>query len=97
MYMTMRQYRVEPSQIDEVARRVDDDWLGRIHEMPGFVSYHVFRADDNRLISIATFRDEKSGQEAAEASSEWVGERLEGIKFEFIEMRQGPVLIHGGT
>ena len=97
MYMTMRKYRVQPSQIVEVARRVDDDWLGKIRAMHGFVSYHVFQAEEGQLISISTFLDEKSGQKAAEASAEWVGERLEDVKVEFIEMLQGPVLIHGGT
>ena len=97
MYMTMRQYRVQPGQIDEVARRVDDDWLGKVRAMPGFVSYHVFRAAEDHLVSIATFLDEKSGQSASEASAEWVGERLGDIELDFIEMRQGPVLIHGGT
>ena len=97
MYMTMREYRVQPGQIDEVARRVDDDWLGKIHAMHGFVSYHVFKSDADHLISVATFLDEESGLKAAEASSEWVGERLEDIKIEFIEMLHGPVLIHGGA
>ena len=97
MYMTMRKYRVQPSQIVEVARRVDDDWLGKIRAMHGFVSYHVFQAEEGQLISISTFLDEKSGQKAAEASAEWVGERLEDVKVEFIEMLQGPVLIYGGT
>jgi heme-degrading monooxygenase HmoA len=97
MYMTMRQYRVQPGQVDEVARRVDDDWLGKVRALPGFISYHVFKADEDRLISVATFLDEKSGQKAAEASAEWVGERLGDIKLEFIESRQGHVLIHGGS
>ena len=97
MYITMRQYRVQPGQIDEVARRVDDDWLGKVRAMHGFVSYHVFKTEVGELISLATFLDEKSGQRAAEASAEWVGEHLEDIKVEFIGMRQGPVLIHGGT
>ncbi|MEO8743914.1 MAG: antibiotic biosynthesis monooxygenase [Candidatus Dormiibacterota bacterium] len=97
MYITMRQYRVQPGQIEEVARRVDDDWLGKLHEMPGFISYHVFKAQEDHLISVSTFLDEKTGQEAAEASSEWVGEYLRDIKVEFVEMRQGPVLVHGGA
>jgi heme-degrading monooxygenase HmoA len=97
MYITMRQYRVQPDQIEEVARRVDDNWLGKIHEMPGFVSYHVFRAEGDQLISIATFLDQETGQAAAEASSEWVGQWLSDVKVDFVEMRQGPVLVHGGT
>jgi hypothetical protein len=97
MYMTMRQYRVQPGRLDEVARRVDDDWLGKVRAMHGFVSYHVFKAGDDHLVSIATFLDEKDGALAAEASAEWVGENLRDIELEFIETRQGHVLIHGGA
>jgi heme-degrading monooxygenase HmoA len=97
MYMTMRHYRVQPGQVDEVARRVDENWLGRVRAMHGFVSYHVFKPADDQLISIATFLDEKTGNAAAEASAEWVGEWLEDVKLEFVEQRQGPVIIHGGT
>jgi hypothetical protein len=97
MYMTMRQYRVEPSRLDEVARRVDDDWLGKVRAMHGFISYHVFKGGDDHLVSITTFLDEKDALLAAEASAEWVGARLSDVNLEFIETRQGPVLIHGGV
>jgi heme-degrading monooxygenase HmoA len=97
MYMTMRQYRVEPGQLDEVARRVDDDWLGKVRAMHGFISYHVFKGGDDHLVSITTFLDEKEAMTATEASAEWVGEHLSDMNVEFIETRQGPVLIHGGA
>src|SRR5579864_9506496 len=97
MYMTMREYRVQPSELDEFARRVDEQWLGKVRAMHGFVSYHVFQPASDQLVSIATFLDEKSGNAAAEASAEWVGEWLEDVKVEFLEQRQGPVIIHGGT
>jgi hypothetical protein len=41
----------------EVARTVDDDWLGKIHAMPGFVSYHMFKANEGHLVSAASFLD----------------------------------------
>ena len=43
MHMTIREYTIAPGQADEILRRVDDDWLERLHKMPGFVSYHVVR------------------------------------------------------
>jgi heme-degrading monooxygenase HmoA len=96
MYMTMRHYRVQPGRLDEVARRVDDIWLGKVRAMPGFVSYHVFKPADDELISISTFLDQKEGSAAAELSAEWVGQYLQDVELEFLEMRQGPVIIHGG-
>ena len=96
MYMTMRRYRVQPGRLDEVARRVDDNWLGKVRAMHGFVSYHVFKPADDELVSLTTFLDEKTGTDAAEASAEWVGQWLQDVELEFLEMRQGHVIIHGG-
>lgn len=97
MYMTIRHYRVPVDKVEELARRVDDGWLELVRKMPGFVSYHVVNAEDDHVVSVTTFLDEKTGQEAAEASSEWVGEHLSDIPHKFVEMRQGHVIVHGGA
>ena len=97
MFMTIREYRMPPSQIDEVIRRVDDDWLDRVSKMKGFVSYHVIRAGDEGLVSLTGFLDEEDGERAAEASAEWVGSHLMDLDVQFIDMRRGPVVVHGGS
>jgi heme-degrading monooxygenase HmoA len=96
MFLMIREYRVPAGQVEEVARRVDDDWLDRIRVLPGFLSYHVVRTGEDQLVSLAAFIDEAHGQRGAEASAEWVGERLSDLDVEFVQMRQGPVLVHGG-
>jgi hypothetical protein len=96
MHMTIREYRVPANQVDEVARRVDEDWVDKIRAMPGFVSYHVVKARADQLVSLAAFLDEGSGRKAAEASAEWVGAWLMDLDVEFLDMRQGPVVAHAG-
>ena len=97
MYMTVRHYRVPLDKVEELARRVDDDWLEKVRKMPGFVSYHVFDAEDDHIVSVTAFLDEETGKQAAEASSEWIGEHLSDIPHKFVEMRRGHVIIHGGA
>ena len=97
MYLTIRHYRVPADQQEEIVRRVDEDWLERVRKMPGFVSYHLVDAEDDHLVSVTTFIDEESGKQAAEASSEWVGERLNDMQIRFVEMRRGPVVVHAGS
>jgi len=58
MYLTIREYRVPAGQVEEVARRVDDDWLDRIRVLPGFLSYQVVRTGHEQLVSLAAFIDE---------------------------------------
>jgi heme-degrading monooxygenase HmoA len=97
MYMTLRQYRVPAGQMDEVIRRVDDNWLDRVRVLPGFVSYHVVREAEDQLRSVTVFTDEMSAKAAVEASAEWVGERLQDLDVTFVDMHQGPVVVHGGS
>ena len=96
MYLTIRHYRVPPSKMAEVVRRVDDIWLDKLNKLEGFETYFVIQEDDSHLTSVSGFLDEKSGRKAAEASAEWVGSNLSDLDVEFLEMRQGPVVVHGG-
>jgi hypothetical protein len=97
MYLTIRHYRVPPSKMAEVVRRVDDLWLSRLSKLDGFETYFVIQEDDSHLTSVSGFLDEKSGRKAAEASAEWVGSNLADLDVEFLEMLQGPVVVHGGN
>ncbi len=96
MYMTIRHYRVPPSKMAEVVRRVDEVWLDRLSKLEGFESYYVTQPDDSHLTSVTAFLDEDLGRKAAEASAEWVGSFLADLDVEFLEMWQGPVVVHGG-
>ena len=84
------------NQVDEVARRVDENWVDQIRSMPGFISYHVVKAGSDQLVSLAAFATEENALQAAEASAEWVGAWLLDLDVEFLEMRQGPVVAHAG-
>ena len=97
MYMTIREYKVSPQQAEEVIRRVDTNWLEELRKVKGFVSYHVMRPEPDHLIAIAGFLDQVAAKRGAEASAEWVGQRLlMDLDVEFLGMREGPVLVHEG-
>src|SRR5260370_38489811 len=95
MYLTIRHYRVPPSKMTEVVRRVDDVWLDRLSKLAGFETYFVVQEDDSHRTSVSGFLDEKSERKAADASAEWVGSNLADRDVEFLEMAQGPVGVHG--
>jgi hypothetical protein len=96
MYLTIRHYRVPPTAMAEVVRRVDEVWLDRLSKLEGFESYYVMQRDDSHLTSVSAFIEEEAGRKAAEASAEWVGSHLQDLDVEFLEMWQGPVVVHGG-
>jgi heme-degrading monooxygenase HmoA len=97
MHMMIRRYEVPASQADEVIRRVDDSWVGKVSSMRGFVSYHVVRSAEDRLVSMTAFVDEETALAAGEASAEWVGGWLMDLDVKFLELESGPVVSHAGT
>jgi heme-degrading monooxygenase HmoA len=96
MFAIIRRYRVAPESLDEVVRRVDELWLDRVSRMPGFVTYHVVRTGEAELTSMTVVIDGESGQRVVEASAEWVGGNLMDLDVSLLEMKQGPVVVHGG-
>jgi heme-degrading monooxygenase HmoA len=97
MYMTIREYKVPKQQVDEVIKRVDTNWVEQLRNVKGFLSYHVVRTEDERLVAIAGFLDEAAAKRGAEASAEWVGQRLMiDLDVEFLGMREGSVVVHEG-
>src|SRR2546428_12839549 len=97
MYMTIRHYRVPPSKMEEVVRRVDEVWLDRLSKLEGFESYFVTQPDDSHLTSVSVFIEEEAGRKAAEASAEWVGSHPSDLDVEVLEMWQGPGVGHRGA
>ena len=41
MHTSVRKYKVDPEQMDELIRRVDESFAPRIEAMPGFVAYEL--------------------------------------------------------
>ena len=97
MHMAIRHYRLPADQVDEVVRRVDDLWLERARQLPGFISYYVARTGEDRLTSIMVFAEKEQEEKAVEASAEWVGASLLDQDVEFLEMWRGEVVVHGGA
>ena len=49
MFMSIRRYRVDPAQRDEVVTIVDEGWADHLRNEPGFLSYYVVATADNEL------------------------------------------------
>jgi hypothetical protein len=96
MIMTLRHHRVPANQLDEVARRVDTDWIEKMRRMPGFVSAYAVRLADEQLTLVTAFVDETTAEKGKEASVAWVSQRLMDLDVDFQDAAEGPVLAHAG-
>jgi heme-degrading monooxygenase HmoA len=96
MFMSIRSYRVDPAQREEIVRRVDEGWADELRQQPGFVSYYVVTAGPDELVSVTAVLDEDDLARVVEKSAEWVGAHLMDLKVEMIREHRGRVASHAG-
>ena len=91
MHTSVRKYKVDPQQVDELTRRVDETFAPRVEEMPGFVAYELLDCGYGILMTITTCRDREAAERSVELAGDFVGSELEGIEIERVEATIGEV------
>ena len=79
MYAAIRRYHTNPDSIDEIARRVNEEFVDIISDMPGFVAYFVLNAGQGEIGSVSVFEDQQSAEESNRRAEEWVGQNLSDL------------------
>jgi hypothetical protein len=91
MHTSVRKYKVDPEQMDELVRRVDATFAPRIEEMPGFVAYKLLDCGNGILMTITTGHDREAAERSVELAADFVAKELEGIEIERVEATIGEV------
>jgi hypothetical protein len=55
---------------------VNEEFLPRVRQMPGFLGYYVVDGGDGTLVSVSLFEDRAGAEESTRAATGWVRERL---------------------
>jgi hypothetical protein len=79
MYAAIRQYHTDPSSIDEVVRRVNEDFVPLISDMQGFVAYFALNAGQGEFGTVSVFEDQDSAEESNRMAEEWVQQNLSSL------------------
>ena len=76
MYAAIRRYHTDPDSVDEVARRVSEEFVDIISDMRGFVAYFALNAGQSEIGSVSVFEDQQSAEESNARAQEWVRQNL---------------------
>ncbi len=76
MYAAIRRYHADPASVDEVARRVNEEFVDIISDMPGFVAYFALDAGQGEYGTVSIFEDQASAEESNRVAEEWANENL---------------------
>ena len=70
MHSAVRKYRV--SDIDELVRRVEAEFVEQIKEIDGFVGYYVIDGGDGTAASVTVGETAEAVERSTAAAREWV-------------------------
>ena len=96
MYMVIRRYSLQPSKVDEVIRKVDEQYLEKVRLLPGFEGYYVLDSGEGKLSSVTVSAYKDSAHATTRLSKEWVDTWLPDVHLELVETIEGKVVVHGG-
>ena len=89
MYTAIRMYTTSDS--TELTRRVQDEFVPMVRDVPGFMGYYLVDAGDGRVASITVCDDREGVEESTARASDWVRNRLSSL------ITSGPDVLMGDT
>jgi hypothetical protein len=72
MYISIRRYQTDPSVVDELMQRIDEEFVPIISSGPGFMAYYTVNGGNGVISTISVFEDLAGAQESDEKAARWV-------------------------
>lgn len=96
MFAAIRYYQADPPSIEEVVRRVQEDFVPLIRDMRGFVSYFILVPSEREedIVSVGVFEDQQSAEESNRKAAEWVVQNLSELLRPTPEFARGQVVVY---
>lgn len=94
MHVTVRKYRKIEGDQNQIAERVNREFLPLISKIDGFVDFYAASTDDGGLVSVSVYEDAKGGDESVRAAAKWVGQTMSKELPEKPEVISGEVFSH---
>jgi hypothetical protein len=81
MFATHRRYDgIDQSRIEELTRKVNESFIPRLSELPGFKGYFLMEAGNGVVKSISLFDTSSQAEDSTRVSAEWMREeKLENL------------------
>lgn len=96
MHTTVRRYDgIDQSRKDELARKVRENLLPRLSELPGFSGYYLIDSEKDVMSSISFFDTSAQADESTRLVASWLREeKLENVVPNSPKITAGGVIVH---
>ena len=72
MFASVRKYKVRRGSVEELARRVQADFVPLVRQMKGFQSYYLLNGGPDFLITISIFDSSDASFASNEKAADWM-------------------------
>ena len=93
MHASLRHYRIEPKNMNELLRRVPGA-VDVISKLPGFKAYYVIKASDDTLATVSVFSDKGAAVLSNQTAAKWVKENAADLFSGTVDAVTGEVVAH---
>jgi hypothetical protein len=93
MFASMRRYRLERGTMQELARRIDEDFAERLSAQPGFVSYEFINCGRGEFMTMSVFATLEQAEASRELARHWAEEHRDEFAFPRLEAAHGEILV----
>jgi hypothetical protein len=94
MYATVRTYRADPAEMDELLHILDEEFVPQITERPGLCGYQAIDPGDGSLVTVSCFTTREEAEASTELAAQFVRERLADFEIERLDVRSGEVRVN---
>lgn len=94
MYTSFRRYKIDPKNLNEILRLVNEGYLPIVSRSVGFVSYSLFSDDNEHVCSVSVFTTRAGMEEANETAIEWARQHLVPLLPPSLDISSGEALLY---
>ena len=94
MHASIRRAKGKPGTMPEMTRIIEDGYVDRLAEIPGFQAYYVVDLGNDELATISIFEDEAGAHKSADLARDVVSGPLAPHIQSPLDVNNGKVVVH---
>ena len=94
MFASVRTYRADAAQIDDLLHILDEKFMPRITEADGFCGYQAVDCGDGALVTVSCFSSRDQAEESSAMAADFIREELSGYDIERLDVKAGEVRVN---
>ena len=93
MFASIRRYRLHRGSMEELTRRVDEEFAEDICRQPGFLAYEFMDCGDGEITTLSVFGEAAQAESSRALAQQWTEENLQDLEFSRLETLRGEILV----